>query len=245
MGRGRGWGLLFGCVAGAAAAWGVVEGRRWLQRRYQGREQLHFRAYDGPEELAGDLAAFWNDPPRLRRLGRGLLTERRLLGRLMVVAVRASQCGCLWPVAERVAGRWGLDGDELARLGAGDLAVAEVGQVQALLVAVRYGEQAGQLDADVLSELGGAYGSEMAQLIVDWLDLIGVAVRVGHTWELALARLGGAAKGSAVRPLMTVKIAVLGGLPLLAWGILWRGPVLEAGPGSADELAVGSTSLEG
>jgi len=72
-----------------------------------------------------------------------------------------------------------------------------------------------------------------------------VAVRVGHTWELALARLGGAAKGSALRPLITVKMAVLGGLPLLAWGILWRGSVLEAGQDGADELVVISPSPEG
>ncbi len=228
MARGRGWGVLVGCLAGAAAAWGVVAGRRWLRRRYQGREWPQGRAYAGYEELVGDLAAFWRDRARLRRLRNGLLAERALLARLLVVAIRASQCGCLASVARRAAGYLGQDEGEIARLEAGDLAIAEVSQVQALLTAIRYGETGGDLDADVLAELRRAYGENKALLIVDWLDLVGIAIRVGHTWDLALARLGGASRGSALQPLITIAVAVLGGLPLMAWGIVWRGSFVEA-----------------
>ncbi|MGI6379691.1 MAG: hypothetical protein ACOX2R_02750 [Anaerolineae bacterium] len=228
MARGRGWGLLVGGVVGVAAAWGVVAGRRWLRRRYQGRKGLHGRAYAGYEELAGDVAAFWRDRARLRRLRNGLLAERALLARLLVVAVRASQCACLEPVARRAAGYLGQDEGEIARLEAGDLAIAELAQVQALLTAVRFGEAGGDLDADVLAELRSAYGEEKAFLIVDWLDLVGIAIRAGHTWDLALARLSGARRGSALRPLATVAMAFLGGLPLMAWGIVWRGSFVEA-----------------
>lgn len=222
MARGRGWRLLLGCAAGAVASWGVIVGRRWLRVRCRGRVHLHRRAYSHPRALASDLAAFWYHPTRLRRLRGGLLAGQRFLARLAVVAVRASQCTCLWSAVDWLAERLGLAKVEIARLGAGDLAVAEVAQVQALLFATRHGEEAGRLEEELIRDLHEAYGDEKAHLVRDWLDLVQIAVRVGYTWELALARLGGVAKGSALGPLVTVGAAVFGGLPLLAWALLVR-----------------------
>ncbi|MCD6302606.1 MAG: hypothetical protein J7M15_03665 [Anaerolineae bacterium] len=234
MAHRRGWRLVVGCAMGAAAAWAVIVGRRWLRARCQGREHLCQRAYRHPRELARDLAAFWYAPWRLWRLRRGLFLERGLLARLALVAVRAAQCACLWPIMDRFAAWLGLDEDEIARLGAGDMAVAEVAQVQALLFAVRYGEQAGHPDEDLLTELHQAYGDETACLIRDWLALVQIVVRVGYTWELALGRLSGAVQGSALGPLVTVGVAFLGGPPLLLWALMMRAEIPPREPAPAE-----------
>ncbi|MGC9359688.1 MAG: hypothetical protein ACP5G7_04825 [Anaerolineae bacterium] len=235
MAHRRGWRVLAGGALGAVAAWGVIVGRRWLRHRCQGREHLHKRAYQHPAELARDLAAFWYAPKRLWRLRRGLFSERRLLARLSLMATRSSQCPCLWPLVDRFASWMGLGPTEIERLGAGDMAVAEVGQVQAILFAERYGEQAGHLDKDLLDELHEAYGDETAYLMRDWLALTQILVRVGYTWELALACLSGAVRASALGPLVTVGVACLGVPPLLLWALAMRAerPEHELDPAQA------------
>jgi len=222
MAHRRGWRVLVGGALGAVAAWGVIVGRKWLRHRCQGREHLHSRAYQHPAELARDLAAFWYAPRRLWRLRRGLVFERHLLARLLLMAARASQCSCLWPLVERFVAWMGLELAEIERLGAGDMGVAEVGQVQALLFAERYGEQAGRLDDDLLFELHEAYGDEKAQLVRDWLALTKILLRVGYTWERGLACLSGAVRASAWGALLTVGLACLGAPPLLLWALTMR-----------------------
>jgi hypothetical protein len=233
MAHRRGWRVLVGGALGAIAAWGVIVGRRWLRDRCRGRQHLDKRAYRHPAELAHDLAAFWYAPDRLGRLRRGLFLERRLLARLSLMAARSSQCACLWPLVDRFAEWMGLNATEIARLGAGDMAVAEVGQVQALLFAERYGEQDGKLDEDLLVELHEAYGDDVAHLVRDWLALMQIAVRVAYTWELALGRLSGAVQGSAWGPMLTVSIACLGVPPLLLWALAMRAECPERKPGVA------------